>query len=234
MKLGRTTLTPALLAAALLAAGCGGAASPGSPGATPSAESLAQILPAMQAAVDSAQSVHVSGTATSGSQSATIDMSLAAPSAASGSVTFQGVTLTLLLVSGNAYFQITSGFLQFAKVSPPDCGTLCGKYVEVPASETSQFASDVSIQSIFKQAFASIPSSARHNTADIFEPTTYDGQPALKASIAGNTLVVAQGAKPYVLAASNAKGVNLVFSEWNAVPPITAPPASDVVSLSGL
>lgn len=234
MKLRRTAVVPVLFAAGLLAAGCGGAPSLGSPGSTPSAESLAQVLPAMQAAVDSAQSVRVSGTAVQGSQSATINMSLAAPGSAAGSVTYQGASLTVLIVGGNTYIQITGGFLQFAKISPPDCGTVCGKYIEVPASETSQFASLFSIQDLFKQAFNSIPSSARHNTSDIFEPTTYDGQPALEVSIGGNTLVVAKGAKPYLLAASNSAGDNLVFSEWNAVPPITAPPAGDVVSLSGL
>ncbi len=236
MNIRRGTLVPTLLAAGLLAAGCGSAAAPGAsaPASTPSAESLAEILPAMQAAVDSAQSVHVAGTSVQGSQTDTVDMSLAAPSDASGSITYAGDTLTLLLVNGNAYVQITTSFLQFAKISPPDCGTLCGKYVEVPSSDTSQFASDLSIQTIFKQAFGSMPSSARHSTADIFVPTTFHGQPALKASIAGYSLVVARGGKPYLLEASDTKGNDLVFSEWNAVPPITAPPPNDVVSASNL
>ncbi len=195
---------------------------------------MSQILPAMQSAVDSAQSVHVAGTSTEGSQSYTVDMSLSAPGNASGSVTYQGKTLTLVAASGNVYVEINTSFLQFADITPPDCGTLCGKYVEVPASDTSQFTGSLSMATLFKGAFSSIPPDARDSTAAIFVPTMYNGQPALKASFAGVTLVVAQGAKAYPLQVSDAKYGNLVYSEWNSVPPITPPPASDVVSLGSL
>jgi hypothetical protein len=234
MRLCRTTLVPVLLAAGLLAAGCGVAASSGAPSTSPSAESMSQILPAMQAAVDSAQSVHVAGTSTEDSQSYTVDLSLAAPGSAAGSVTYEGKTLTLVVAGSNVYVEISSSFLQFVNISPPDCGTLCGKYVEVPASDTSRFTGSLSMATLFKAAFESIPSAARDNTADIFVPATYNGQQALKASFAGVTLVVAQGAKPYPLQVSDVKYGDLVFSEWNSVPSITAPPASDVVSLSSV
>jgi hypothetical protein len=239
VKLLRAAVVPSMLAAgllAVLAAGCGSAAQggAGAPSTTPGAASLAQLLPAMQAAADSAQSVHVTGTSAQNTQTYTIDMSLTAPGNAAGSIAFGGKALTLVAVNGNAYVEITTGFLKFANISPPDCGTECGKYVAVPSSDTSQFASDLDIQTVFKQAFNSIPSSARHSTADIFVPTRYHGQPALKASIAGYTMVVARGGKPYLLQASDTKGDDLVFSEWNSVPAITPPPASDVVSPAAL
>jgi hypothetical protein len=234
VKLSRTAIAPVLLAAALLTAGCGGAASSGAPGASPSEESMSQILPAMQAAVDSAQSVHVAGTSTENSESYAVDLSLAAPGSAAGSVTYEGKTLTLVVADSSVYVEINTSFLQFVNISPPDCGTVCGKYVEVPASDTSKFTGSLSMATLFKAAFNSIPSAARNNTADIFVPTTYDGQQALTASFAGVTVVVAQGAKPYPLQVSDVKYGDLVFSEWNSVPSITAPPPSDVVSLSSV
>jgi hypothetical protein len=234
VKLSRSTLVPVLLAAGLLTAACGGAASSGAPAASPSEESMSQILPAMQAAVDSAQSVHVAGTSTEGSQSYSVDLSLAAPGSAAGSVSYEGKTLTLVVADSTVYVEVNSSFLQFVNISPPDCGTLCGKYVAVPASDTSNFTGSLSMATLFKGAFSSIPSAARDDTADIFVPITYNGQQALKASFAGVTVVVAQGAKPYPLQVSDVKYGDLVFSEWNSVPSITAPPPSDVVSLSSI
>jgi hypothetical protein len=234
VKLRRATLVPVLLAAGLLVAACGGAASSGTPSATPTAESMAQLLPAMQAAADSAQSVHVAGAVPVGSQTDAIDMSLAAPLSVSGSITQAGNTLTVSVVDGTYYVLITTSFLKFAHISPPDCGTVCGKYVEVPASETSQLDADFTIKRLFQDAFGAIPSSARHSTADVFLPTTYQGRAVLKASIAGDTMVVARGGTPYLLAVSASNGDHVVFSEWNSVPPIKPPPASDVVSLGTL
>jgi hypothetical protein len=234
VKFCRGTIVPVLFAASLLTAACGGAGSAGSASSSPTGESMSQILPAMQSAVDSAQSVHVAGTSAEGSQTYSVDMSLFAPGDASGSVTYQGKTLTLVVADGNVYIQINTDFMEFTDITPPDCGTLCGKYVEVPASETSQFTGSLSMARLFKGAFSSIPSDARHSTAAIFVPTTYNAQPALKASFAGVTLVVAQGAKAYPLLVSDAKYGNLVYSEWNSVPPIAPPPASDVVSLGSL
>jgi ABC-type glycerol-3-phosphate transport system substrate-binding protein len=108
VKLCRATSVAALFAAGLLAAGCGVAASSGAPGTSsaetpgtsPSAESMSQILPAMQASVDSAQSVHVTGTSTEEAQSYTVDLSLAAPGSAAGSVTYEGKALTVVVVRG--------------------------------------------------------------------------------------------------------------------------------------
>lgn len=188
----------------------------------------------MQASVDSAQSVHVAGTSTEDSQSYAVDLSLAAPGSATGSVTYEGKTLTVVVVDGTVYIQVSTSFLQFVGISPPNCGTLCGKYVEVPTSDTSQFTGSLSMTTLFKKAFSSIPSAVRHSTADVFVPTLYNGQQALKASFAGVTVVVAPGGKPYPLQLSDAKYGNLAFSEWNSVPPITAPPASDVVALGSV
>jgi hypothetical protein len=176
----------------------------------------------------------VQGTVPSGSQTEGINLSLAAPHSASGSVTVGGNTLSVVIVDGTYYVQITTGFLKLANAPSPDCGTLCGKYVELPAADTSAFAGNITIQQLFKDGFGGMPASARHNTADVFVPATYHGQPVLKASVGGSTFVVARGAKPYVLEVSTSNGDHVVFSEWNSVPPITAPPASEIVSPAAL
>jgi hypothetical protein len=196
---------------------------------------MAQVVPAAQAAADAAQSVHVAGTVIEGSQTDGINLSLVAPHSASGSVTEGGNTLSVVIVDGTYYVQITTAFLKIAGAPSPDCGTVCGKYVELPAADTNAVAGqNITIQQLFKDGFGAMPASARHNTADVFVPATYHGQPVLKASVAGTTVVVARGAKPYLLEVSTSNGNHVVFSEWNSVPPITAPPASDIVSPAAL
>jgi hypothetical protein len=67
--------------------------------------------------------------------------------------------------------------------------------------------------------------------------TTVSGQPAwLLKGANGTKVAVSSHGKPYPLQASSGSTGHdvLKFSQWNAVPRPSAPPANQVVNLSGL
>lgn len=234
MKLQRVIVLPALLAAGVLASACGSSLSSASHSAPPAAQSAAKVVPAMKAAVQSATSLRMTGTGQDGSQKITFDMTFSGSSDMSGTFTENGTTLTILVVSGKTYLKMNQDFLKLAKLPTSLCARVCGKYVELPAAESGQITSAVSLSALTKNAFGSIPSSVSKDTTDYFVPGTFRGQPVLTAHDQGYTIDVARTGTPYPVLISDPSGNNIVFSEWNAVPPMTPPPASQVVSLSSL
>jgi hypothetical protein len=65
-----------------------------------------------------------------------------------------------------------------------------------------------------------------------FTPGNYDGEPALRFSHDGYTLIVAGKGTPYPLAISGRNGEYLDFSDWNGVTLPPPPAASQLVNLS--
>jgi hypothetical protein len=224
VKLHRYMTVSTLAAAGLLTAACGA-----SPAANP--DTAAKIVPAMQAAVKSATSVHISGSVKDGSQQDTIDMSFAGNDA-SGTVSQGGQAYTILLVADKAYVKVDQGFLKAANLPASDCTSMCGKYVAVPGSQISQLTGSLSLARITNQFVSSLPSSVRNDTADVFQKSTFDGQKALKFAQGRYTIDVADTGTPYLLYISDSSnGNNLTFSQWNSVPPLTPPPASEVITI---
>lgn len=222
MKLHRYMIVPLLAAAGLLTVACGG--SPANP------DSAAKVVPAMQSAVKSATSVHISGSVKQGSQQDTLDMVFQGNDA-SGTVSQGSQAYTILLVAGKAYVKVDQGFLKAANLPASDCNSMCGKYVEVPQSQMSQLTGSLSLASITHQFVSSLPSSVRNDTADVFQKSTFGGQPALKFAQGQYTIVVAGTGTPYLLYISDSSnGSHLTFSQWNSVPPLTPPPANEIIA----
>jgi hypothetical protein len=67
-----------------------------------------------------------------------------------------------------------------------------------------------------------------------FTPTTRNGQAVLQCSQGNDTLDVAAQGQPFLVYWSGPYGQHLTFSEWNAVTLPSAPPASEVVTMSQL
>lgn len=230
MKISHGVIGCALVSAGLLATACGSPSSSASAGS----KTAAQVIPAMKAAAESAQSVQMTGSGKDGSQKLTFDMSFVGSSDLSGTFTENGATLTIEVVSGTTYLKINQDFLNLAKLPASVCATVCGKFVELPASESSQITGAVSLSALTKKAFNSIPASISKDTTDIFTPTTYHGQQVLTAHGDGNTIDVARTGTPYPIFISTSQGDTIVFSDWNSVPPLTPPPASEIISLTSL
>lgn len=233
-KLYRAAAVPAALAAAGLIAACGGSSpsssSSSSPAASPSptATSAAQILPKMKAAVASAQSVHMSGSATSGGQHVTFDVSFFGKTGVDGSVGLNGTTFVILSVGGKTYIKINAAFLKVAGAPAAACARVCGKYIEAPAAQARQLTGSFTLGSLAKQAFAKLPG-AGSSAAGTFTPATVNGQQTLQFSQGGNTIAVAATGTPYPLLIKDTTGDNIQFSQWNSVTTPSAPPASQVI-----
>jgi hypothetical protein len=217
----------ALFAAALLAAvtGCGTTSAPAG------TRTDAQVVPEMKAAAQAATSVRMTGTGRVGSTTVTFDLSFIGSSEISGSFTEGGQSLAIEAVAGETYIKINQGFLVIAKLPATDCASICGKYVELPAAEASQIDGSITLRSLSKQIFGAIPASASSDTSVDFVHSTYHGQPVLTAHGAGYTLDVAATGSPYPLFIANSQGDDVTFSEWNSVPALTPPPASEVITI---
>jgi hypothetical protein len=210
--------------AALGATGCGSS--------SPSAgtKSAAQIVPAMKAAADSATSVRMTGTTKVNSTTFTYDMSFVGNTDMSGSLTQGSTSLTLEVVAGKTYIKINQGFLSIASLPASDCSSICGKWVEVPTAEASQVTGSFNLSGLRKQVFGTMPSDAIPAGVE-FVPGTYHGQPVLTASGDGYTVDVAKTGPTYPVFISDSTGDDVAFSEWNSVPPLTPPPASEVITI---
>jgi hypothetical protein len=215
--------------AGLSAAACSSAGSSAPSAARPASAVLSEV----QAAVKSAQSVHMTGNVTSGSQSVSFDLSFVGASGLAGTMTVSGASLGLLTVAGQTYIKINSSFLVLAKAPASACAKVCGKYVKVPAADAQSITGALSMTGLIEGIFGKLPAPA-NTSKDDFVPATYNGQPVLQFKHAGYSLDVARSGKPYPLAITTPNGEYLDFSDWNAVTLPAPPPASQVVTLSQL
>jgi hypothetical protein len=222
---------PAVLAACVLVTACGGSSAgpPGSSSSSSARKTAADVLPKVQSAVQSADSVHMAGTTTDGSQQIRFDLSFYGKSGLSGTITEKGGGFSVLTVNGESYIRADTAFLKFAKVPSSACAAICGKYIELPSSYASQITGSLSMSALFRQAFAKLPSAI--SKSEVFIPATYGGQPVLKFQHGGDTIDVASTGTPYPVLIS-APGTIITFSEWDAVSAPTAPPASSVLNIS--
>jgi hypothetical protein len=210
-------------------AACGSSGSAGSR-MTPAAVSL--YTDAL-AALKSAQSVRLSGTITNKGQVIRVDMGLFRSGAVSGSLSgpFAGassVSFHLIVTGGTAYIlddkQFFQKVLQRNGLPASACAIFCGKYFKVPAK---QFSSIFSLNALINQTVRSNVKVSATVTS-----STINGKPAYRlADTHGEYLYVAKSGIHYPIETTRPGSGAIVFSEWNSVPPISAPPASQIVSL---
>jgi hypothetical protein len=229
MRTGLGRAGAAAVTAALMAAGCSASGGSGSS----ASRSASVVLPAVQAAVKTARSVHVTGNVTAASQAISLDLSFVGNTGLAGTMTVNGAAFGLLARAGQTFIKVNAAFLTMAKAPASACRTKCGKYVQVPAAEARTITGALTMTGLITNMFGQIPASARSSSVH-FTPGTYDGQPALSFSHDGYTLEVAAKGKPYPLAISGRNGQYLDFSGWNSVTLPPAPSGSQVVNLSGL
>jgi hypothetical protein len=197
----------------------------------PGSKPAASVIPEVQTAADSATSVHVAGTVTEGTQKTTVNVSFDGSSVA-GTLGAYGTSFYVLSLNGASYVKLNAGFLNAEKAPASICATVCGKYVELSAGSTFQIASFLSMQQLIKEVFNSKDMSLVAASGCVFSPATRDGQSVLACRQGSGELDVAAHGMPYLVYWSGPHGQHLAFSDWNAVTPPTAPPASQVVSLS--
>jgi hypothetical protein len=205
---------------AIMLCSCGSSSPPKEP-------SAAQLQSSMQAAIQQANSVHVNGTATGSKAPVGINIGLNRAGDLAGTVTESGATLQLTSVDRKVYVKANQAFLHQYNVPASACSTFCGHWIELPASSASQF-NQVSMKNL-----TGVPSNVKLTKAG---STTVNGQSAwvLKAPD-GTVIDVASTGKPYpIRVKSPTQRGMLNYSQWNSVPKPTAPPANQVINLSGL
>lgn len=196
-------------------------------------QSAAKLMPAVQAAASGATSVHMTGSVPQGKETATFDVDFSGTSVA-GTLGINGNIFQLLVLNGATYVKVDAAFLAAENAPASVCAKVCGKYVELPASAASQITGFLSMQALAKDVFNNQNLSAATNSSCVFSPTTRDGQSVLECRQGSYALDVAAHGKPYIVYFSGPHGEYMAYSDWNAVPPPVAPPASEVISINSL
>lgn len=223
----RKAAAASLLAVGLAVAGCGSSSPSGS-------KTAAQIMPEVQAAVKAAKSVHMAGSAIQGSQKLAMNLSFSGSSDVAGTIGVNGASFGLLSMGGKTYIKLDASFLKYAKAPLSACATICGKYVELPASTASQITGSLSLRGLAQQAFGSKIVASAKGSGSVFSPATVNGQSVLQCRQGGYTLDVAAHGTPYPVLFTGPHGENIAFSGWNSTTLPSPPPASDIISLGSL
>jgi hypothetical protein len=219
------------LAACGNSGGSGGSGGSGSSPATPSASSL---VASANAALKAAQSVKLAGDVVEKGKPISLDLGFLRSGAVSGTIGGQiagnsSISVRLIVARGSAYILIDKQY--FEKVLRPAgapanaCATYCGKYLKGSAKQLKNF----SLVGLTRQLFDSgTKFSATVTTA------TINGQPVYGMRDAqGDYLYVARNGTHNPVEITKKGEGKVVFSEWNSVPPISAPPAREIAKLPG-
>jgi hypothetical protein len=215
-------LTAAAIGAMLLA-GCAGdpppAASPRSP---------SQTVAEMQKAVQAASSVHLSGVLRNGGKPIGLNLGLIRSGDFAGTITQNGIPLMLIDAGGKVYVKATAAYLRELKVPASVCSIMCGKYVRLDSSEAGPLAGSLNMSALLSSFTGKAP---RFTSAGTTTMAGREGQ--VLRGPDGSRLVVAATGTPYPLqAVGKQSNGTLNFSQWNAVPRPSAPPASQVINLN--
>jgi len=208
--------------AAVAVSACGSSA--------PKEPSAADLQSSMQAAVRSASSVHLDGQTTESTGSVKVNIGVHRTGELSGTVTQNGANVDVLKVSNKAYVKLTPQFLKQFNAPPSACSLVCGKWVQLRPSQASQ-TNQLSMQNV-----AAHVASTKLSSYKEVGSTTVNGKQAwaLRAPNGAEIDVSSQGT-PYPLRSTQGNGHGVIhYSQWNAVPHPAAPPANQVVNLSGL
>jgi hypothetical protein len=222
----RAAVVPLALAAGVLVAGCG-SSSPSS-GSKPASS----VIPAMEAAVDHATSVHMTGLVRDDGTRIGFDIRFHG-SRLAGRMDEGGAAFEVIVLPGRSYLRVDSAFLSRLGVPATVCVTICGKYFLLPSSDAQSITGALGMTRLTRDLFGKIPKSARKSGVE-FVPASYDGQPVLRVRKGGFTLDVAAAGTPYPLAILAPHGQYLKFSDWNNVGPPAGPAKSKVVTANQL
>lgn len=243
-------LSTAALAVAALA-GCSSSAKTGAAAATgtatPAASSAAAqsgtnaglsqaaVAAALQKAAASATAVHVSGSATSGGTSISLDIQLnKTPASASGTINAGGTAVPFVSVGGVTYIQFTASVLKLsgADSDPAASALLKDKWVSSKSSVGSSIATDFqdfTSYSTFTTGMTSTGSNGMLNGATAAGTTSYHGQNVAVYKGSDGTMAYITASGPaYLVAlvnASTSEAGTLSFT-WNQPMTVNAPPAA--------
>jgi hypothetical protein len=247
-----TPLAAAALTAgcALTLSGCGSSsASPASASGNASQNNAnltqAQLLDRLTTALAGATAVHIKGTLAQAGASVGIDMQVNKSGTAQGTIVNNGAPIPLISVGGTLYIQLTQSYVNTIKASMPSSIAnaqlatvfVVGKWLKAPAS--GSITQDVAGIVSWNQLTARW-SAASGDSFEYKDTTTLNGQQVADyedvSKLNGMTdtgvvsLPLTGAALPIQVAEKSGTTGTATFS-WNQPTTVTAPPASEVVSL---
>jgi hypothetical protein len=222
-------LVVALVAAVALAGVLGGCG--GSSGNGVASKSPAEILAATKAAADSASSVHIAGSLSSGGSPITLNMYLVSGTGGRGQLAENGLSFELIVVDGSIYIKGSPAF--YSHFGGAAAAQLFhGKWLKAPANsgELASLASLTDLGKLIDQALT--------NTSTLVKgtSTTIGGQPAVELTdpTKDGSIYVATTGKPFPvqLVKRGAESGRVTFSGWNQ--PVSLTPPANAVDLGAL
>jgi hypothetical protein len=231
MKLHVSIVGYALGGCAAVAISACGSSTP-SASTSPKEPSATELQSSVRSAVSAANSVHFDGQLTNHGLPVGVNIGLDRAGDMSGTITQNGANLQVLGVNRKVYVKATPEFLKQVKAPSSACAIMCGRWVELPPQQASQITGQLNLHSL-----TGAVNSGKQPKLTEAGSTTVNGQPAWVMKAADGSVVdISQSSPHYPLAlhaGGGKKGV-FMFSQWNSVPHPTAPPASQVINLSGL
>jgi hypothetical protein len=225
-----------LLLAGGILAGCGSSSSLSAENGVAS-KTPTQIVSSAKAAAAGAASVHVAGSIVSEGKPISIDMELVGRNEGKGSVTLEGLEISLIDIDRAVFVKGSRAFYErFA--GPRAASLLQGKWIEgsVDHGSLASFAALADLDKLIDSTLAD------HGTLSLAGRATVRGKGAVGVTDAAQdgTLYVATTGVPYPLeivksvaqAGSGARAGKIVFDGWNKPVSLTAPTNS--ISLAHL
>jgi hypothetical protein len=209
---------------------------PGMAGAGPFRRpDVAVLLRHIGAAMQTARSVHLSGTIQDGGKSLGVDLAMARSGQISGQISEDGAVLTVLATRGHSYLKVSAAFLKLARQPTALCSLFCGKYLELTPARSQALLNGLNMRSFVASLTRSITSTPARSVSYL-GMVTVDGKLAWLLSVQGGSVFVSARGRPYILRlAAPQPGEGAVnLTQWNAVRIPGPPPASQVVNLSQL
>jgi hypothetical protein len=241
MRMLRWCAGAAVTAGVMLVAACGsGGSTPGashSPSGSPSAAASASAgLPPASAALakqvnsalKSAKSVHMTGAVTQNGSTATIDIALTHSNDVYGQFGDNSKPFTVLVTQGHGYIKVSAAAtLQGMGLPSSACQLVCGKYLELSASESKSMLGGLAWSGLWGQA-NSVPKLSYVRTATVAGQSAWE----MKAGDGSTVYLAAQGTHYplQVVQGSN----RIAFTQWNSATIPGPPPASQVINIDQL
>jgi len=172
VRIARWAGLSAVLAAGLVLSACASHPPPGS-------KPAAQVVPALQAAANSAGSVHVAGTFKQGKTTTTVDVSIRGNSVA-GYLGSSATRFYLLSLNGDSFVKLNAAFLRTENAPASLCAEVCGKYVELPIGSAIAITDLLSMPQLDNEIFSTKNMTAAARSGCAFSPATVNGQSVLQ------------------------------------------------------
>jgi len=119
----------------------GGSTASGAPTAVGSPPAAAILVRQVNSAVANARSVHITATVTQDGSTVGLNVNLTRSNEMSGDVIYKNEPLIVLVRNGRAYIKVTTGAVKAMGLPSAACVLMCGKYLEMTASQSRSLTS---------------------------------------------------------------------------------------------